>query len=144
MHRCLVAIVGGTLAAPLTACNSGQTTPPATRSASNLVAYKRSGGLVGSTLHLTVNRDGRVTASPDGDHFRLGRKQLARLEQAIKGADLADLPADNRPAQRVADGYQFTVTAQGHAVYAEDGALPDRLQPLLSRLDRLLGRAGIR
>lgn len=62
------------------------------------------------------------------------------LKHDIKRADLADLPADNRSAQPVADGYQSTVTAQGHTVYATDGAVPDRLQPLLSRLNGLLRR----
>ncbi len=144
MRRCLVAILGGALAASLTACASGQATLPTARSSSQLVSYKRSGGLTGATVRLSLSRGGHVTASPDGDDFRLSHKQLARLKQDIRRADLADLPADNRPAQPVPDGYQSTVTAQGHTVHAEDGAIPDRLQPLLSRLNGLLRRAGIR
>lgn len=128
------------VAMTLAACDANES--PGGKS-SALVSYKRSGGLVGLTRTLTVGRRGRVVAAPAGKTFKLTGRQLRSLKRDIEDADLASLPADSRPDEPVPDGYQHTVTADGHTVYAEEGAVPARLEPLLGRLNGLLARGGL-
>ncbi len=138
-------IVSGALAGPLTACDVSESNSPPVRPANaQLIRYERSGGLVGRAVKLAVTTRGRVTAVPDGHDFDLTRRQLARLKEDLERAALARVPRDNRPEHPVYDGYHYTITADHRSIYAEDGAVPDALAPLLSRLDGLLGRAGLR
>jgi hypothetical protein len=134
-----------TTAAPvLAACGSGDNR--AARGArkaapqGTLVQYKRSGGLAGGTVMVTVRSTGKVIVRPDGHPFKLSRHKLTSLKRAIKRADLPHLPADNRPRQPVSDDYEYWVTANGRTVYSQGAAVPSRLLPLLNRFNSFLTR----
>jgi hypothetical protein len=107
-----------------------------------LLTYERSGGLAGSRATLTVTRDRRVVARPNGRRLTLGIREYRRLRADLAHADLARLPAHSRAEHPVPDGFSYVVVAGGHRVSAETGAVPARLAPLLKRLNGLLRRTG--
>jgi hypothetical protein len=119
-------------------------TTEASRSASpRLLSYERSGGLAGRRATLTVTRDRRVVARPDGRRLTLSTREYRRLRADLTHADLARLPANSRADNPVPDGFSYVIAAGGHRVTAETGAVPARLAPLLKRLNGLLRRTGV-
>lgn len=132
-----------TLAGPvLAACGqgSGSGSGGSNRSTGPLVKFKRAGGFAGRTVTVAVARTGKVRVGPSGHPFKLAPRELGALKRAISKADLAHLPRESRANPPVADGFEYWVIAGGRTVYAQDGAVPARLQPLLDRLNGFVAR----
>jgi hypothetical protein len=110
----------------------------------DIVFYERGGGRAGTTVSLSVGPNGKATISPPGTEVKLRPAAVRRLRRAIARARIDRLPKVSRPSKRIPDGYQYTISAGGETVQAEDGAVPARLKPLRGELERLLAAGGTR
>jgi hypothetical protein len=136
----LLTLPGPILAACGQGSGSGSGSGGSNRSTGPLVKFKRAGGLAGRIVTVEVARTGNVSVRPSGRPFKLKRRELGALKRAISKADLAHLPRESRANPPVADGFEYSVIASGRTVYAQDGAVPARLQPLLDRLNGFVAR----
>jgi hypothetical protein len=136
----LLTLPGPILAACGQGSGSGSGSGGSNRSAGLLVKFKRSGGFAGRTVTVAVGRTGKVRVGPSGHPFKLEPRELGALKRAMSKADLAHLPRESRANPPVADGFEYWVIASGRTVYAQDGAVPARLQPLLDRLNGFVAR----
>jgi hypothetical protein len=136
----LLVLAGPVLAACGQGSRSGSGSGGSNRSAEPLVKFKRSGGFAGGTVTVAVGRTGKVRVGLSRHPFKLEPRELRALKRAMSKADLAHLPRESRANPPVADGFEYWVIAGGRTVYARDGAVPARLQPLLDRLNGLVAR----
>jgi hypothetical protein len=113
--------------------------PESSRQAGDtLVVYRRSGGIAGARDEVVVRKDGRLTRITRFEQcdFRLNPRQLAELRADLDRANFPTLRGPSRPTN-VADAFSYVVVYQGRTVRMYDLAIPERVQPAMSRLARL-------
>lgn len=142
MHRLLA--IAALFAVGAVLLLSGRDTPPApaaaTRSATTLVTFHRSGGFAGVDDLVKVRRDRRVTIRRRGAaarHARLSRRAMERLRRALTQARFDEPPAD-APPSGCADCFVYTITYGGHRVQLSEDRIPSRMRPAVTRLARLI------
>lgn len=159
------ALLGGVLAATLVGCGSGTpaggspsptvtpapssaatSAPSSTSTASALrtpVEFQRQGGIAGLDDRLVVQRDGAYTivTRSGTKQGRLTGAELTALAGVLESSGFGRIPASH-PAGGVADGFRYRVAYDGHEVRAEDGGLPDALDPVVGALNRVLSTYG--
>lgn len=135
-----------TIAAPATAAAPTVAGVPVTPSAAPtelLVRYGRQGGIAGVVEELTIRQDGSFSLTerrrPAPRTGRLEPDELASVRQVLRDSGFADIPTVN-PGPDGADLFTYRVAHGGREVLAEDGGVPDRLDPVLALLARLLAR----
>lgn len=110
-----------------------------------LVEYGRQGGFAGFSDRLVVTRDGGYQLTrgkpPVDRHGQLTPTELADLSRKLDQADLGHQPRAQTSA-RGNDLFTYQVSAGGHRVVAQDGAVAPSLQPLLSLLSGLVAKYG--
>lgn len=119
------------------------------RAGEGAVEFRRSGGIAGETVALTVDADGEARIERDGrtDEFRLDAHRLRELRAALDDIDLAAL-SDAAPGSPSApngkaggggrDLFEYEVTYRGHVVRARDTEVPEELVPLLELLNEIV------
>ncbi len=130
-----LAIVLPLLVLAVAGCGGGSGGASTTSDEGVLVRYERRGGIAYTDVVTTVREDGRATRT-GGAPFTLARDRLARLRRALRDADIAHLRSSTTPVP--ADGYEYTLSAEGHTVRFVQGELPRALVPVIALLD---GRA---
>ncbi len=110
-----------------------------------LVVYRRTGGIAGLRDEIVIRADGRVTRTSRAERcdFRLNPRQLADLRADLDRADFATLRGRPSPGN-VSDGFSYLVVYRGTTVRAYDLAIPDRLQPAMSRLVHIVTQPCLR
>jgi heat shock protein HslJ len=105
-----------------------------------LVQYHKSGGLLGTDERLTVYQSGRAVfqSRQEAPSERpLAPEELTALVEALEGSDFATLPPYSVDPN-IADGFIYEVTYQGRQVTAGDGAVPERLAPVIDQLNQVI------
>jgi hypothetical protein len=112
-----------------------------TRSLAEPVVLTRSGGLAGVKDRLEIRPDGTYTVISTREQRprsrQLSEAVQARIVAALDAADLASLARGSTTTPQVADGYFYTLSAQGRSVRLSE-PVPDRAQPLITELQALL------
>jgi hypothetical protein len=144
-------IAGG--GAPGQSAPGGATTPgtgggPSAPAASNpvgtqLVQFDRSGGLMGASDVFVVYENGsytliRVKPKKVETKGQLTLAELANLRQTLDAADFPHLP--KMSTGHGADLFTYAVGYHGVQVSAQDGAVPAKLQPVITLLSDLLAQ----
>lgn len=144
----------GSSPAPVTATadSQTQTSPPPAMTATTvagdpgapLVTLNRSGGIAGINETLVVQSDGTVQiidGEMGGQVQKEGRatpEQIAKLEAAIQAEGWQQLDAAYGEGQQIADGFTYTIVANGKTVKSHDGTQnPPALENVLSLLNEL-------
>ena len=124
----------------LTAC----ATPPTTAPQSSAIDYTRTGGIIGANDHLVIDANGhaKLTRRTISAEFDLSRDQLSQIQAAFQTAGFATLKENSMPAQPVADGFIYEIVYQGHKVRTGDTAVPEKLQPVVQILNRMVDSGG--
>ncbi len=117
-----------------------------------LVAMRKSGGLRFTSREVIVYADGRVatdggpapTSTQPASTRRLSDKDLVELHQALKGANLHELP--HTSGQQNPDAFAYEITARigagGYSLEVFDGSIPKQLAPLVALLTKLMRTSG--
>ena len=91
------------------------------------ISYERTGGFAGMRLAVSVESGSLPAADADA------------LQKLVKAADFFNL-TDAQPARAIPDGFQYTISVEDggkqHTLHLHDGAIPDKLQPLLDDLSQ--------
>jgi hypothetical protein len=116
---------------------------PASAAAKRLVRYDVGGGLAGRSSELIIDRDGSArqtdSFSDTAQHFTVSAKQLRKLKQELKAARWSSLKRSYSPDHIVNDGISESVTYKHKSVFVgQEAKVPDRLEPVLRRLRRLM------
>ncbi|MBW3546537.1 MAG: hypothetical protein KY452_00150 [Actinobacteria bacterium] len=119
--------------------------PVPTTEAPAIVEYRRSGGIAGFSDVLTVDlSSGRArlgtTVNGPGD-FEVPSETLAAVRKAAEDARFPELRSAYR-GSAVVDDIVYEVSYRGRTVRASDGAVPERLQPLIRLLSSLVEGEG--
>ncbi|MGI9099249.1 MAG: DUF6174 domain-containing protein [Solirubrobacteraceae bacterium] len=105
-----------------------------------LVAFHRTGGLIGVDDRLSVARDGlAIRTARDGvpHEFHLSAADLTELNAVLEAADFPSLKPVYRPPFPVSDGFTYTLTYRSKTVEASEGAIPPALEAPIAVLSRL-------
>jgi hypothetical protein len=106
-----------------------------------LVAYHRTGGLLGLDDRLSVARSGlAIHTRRDGSVqvFYLSAADRRKLEDALEAANFPALKGKYLPQFPVSDGFTYTLTHRGKTVVTADGAIPAALETPIALLNGLL------
>ncbi len=131
---CLAAVCPG----PLTA------TPPPPPPQPFAIHFEKSGGLKPMPQELIIGPErhakaAMATGTPAGVrtvHFRVSRKQVARLRRGLRQAHFSEL--ENSFPGNCADCYLYTIEYRGHEVTTDESALPDRLHNVIRKLEAIV------
>lgn len=97
------------------------------------ISFKRSGGFAG----LTGPNQGIEI-----DTEKLPQPKAKELEKLVAETRPQDHQSEDTSAYQVRDGYQYDLTLhegeRQHSIQASDGAVPDKLQPLIQWLSKEL------
>ena len=111
------------------------------QAANALVEYERSGGIAGFSDRLEVHPDGRAEIETRRlkrpKKVRLPRRQLRRLDAALRRAGFDELRADYGGGD-YPDALEFPITYRGDTVRGDTP--PNRLSPALTILDQIIDR----
>jgi hypothetical protein len=103
------------------------------------VRYRRTGGLAGATVELTIDVDGRAVLVEDGrtTEFTVAPERLDALYAALEGLDWAALtpPPAGGPGR---DLFSYEVAYGGHTATARDTQVAPDLVPVLEALNDIL------
>jgi hypothetical protein len=133
------------VAAPAGAIVIGNDVDPVPTPTRELVEMQWSGGIGGMAGYVVVGVHGSAFAQEDSGRrrFRVSARKLARLREALRGADFAHLRTYYPARVPVADGFQYVVLYKGHYVQTEDGAAPPTpFRRVLNLLRTLSGPSG--
>lgn len=90
------------------------------------IGFERVGGIAGISVIKTV------------DDATLSVKEASQLKRLIDSSDFFHLPSNLSSRPPYPDRYQYKITVekdgQSHTVVVNEGAIPERLQPLLEWL----------
>jgi hypothetical protein len=139
--RPLLAIAAVVAVAVTVVVSTSGTTPSPAAVNGTLVTFARTGGFAGVNDRVTVKRDRRVTVRSRGDaakHTRLSRAAMQKLRRELDDAQIDHPPADSPPS--CADCFVYTITYKGHRVQLTEDGIPERMQPAIQRLSRLIRR----
>lgn len=110
-----------------------------------LVEYRRAGGIAGFNDHLIVRPTGEVTLEKKGgvrEVFTVDDAVVAKLQQTVEEIGFFDLESEYRPARIIPDALTYRITCQAdgrrHTVETTDGAIPERLAPVIDRLNQII------
>jgi hypothetical protein len=131
-----------------TALGAGCGGPPAVqataRPASHFaIAFERSGGLKASVETLVVRPGLRARATgPKGNRrastrFRMRARTAEELRRQLARARFAQIPSTATPGS-CADCYVYEIRYRGHDVAFSDATLPQRLRPVVIRMEALI------
>lgn len=138
--------------ATVTADSQTQTSPQASMTETTategtgapLITLNRSGGIAGINQTVVVQNDGTVQlidGESAGSVTKEGRatpEQLQKLEAALQSEGWQQLDATYGGGQQIADGFTYTVVANGKTVKSYDGTQnPPALENVLSLLNEL-------
>ncbi|MBI4785686.1 MAG: hypothetical protein HY782_01385 [Chloroflexi bacterium] len=128
------------LALIASACASTPTVVPQP----SAIAYSRTGGIAGFNDQLTIDVNGKATLTRRTGKFdfTLDDKTLKQIQTAFQTAGFATVPEDSLPARPVPDGFTYVVVYQGRTVRTGDTAIPEKLQPILQMLNRIVDSGG--
>ena len=135
----LILLVGGCLESDTHTPNSGT---PAARSV--LVNYQVTGGIVGYKDQLTIYDDGHADLQRKnvGREFTLDSGQVTALKDLLNKADFPGLKGEYLNINGGADLIKYSITYQvndkKYTVITEDTAVPDALQPVLTKMNQLI------
>lgn len=95
------------------------------------ISFKRSGGfagLVGQNQGIEIDTE------------KLPQPKAKELEKLVKETRAFDHQSDDTTAYQARDGYQYDLTLdegeRKHSIQTSDGAVPDKLQPLIQWLSK--------
>jgi hypothetical protein len=107
------------------------------------LAYKRSGGIAGSTQTLAVRPGRRATATTDTGptertrvEFRLSPRRVRALQQVLAKADIGSIPPPGPSG--CADCFLYDLRYDGHHIEMEEVDVPPRLAPVFAQLDAII------
>ncbi len=116
-----------------------------TAAAGDPVAYRRTGGLGGTALELSIDAEGQATLSIDGrtSEFTVPLERLGALHEALDEADLQGLtPAPAGASGRGRDLFEYEITYRGQTARTRDTQVPPELAPALSALNAIVAEQG--
>lgn len=112
------------------------------------ISYMRNGGLLPNLRSLRVRpgRHATVKASGVGDHpshvlttrFRIGTAPVRRLRRALAHARFQAIEAPTPASPVCSDCYVYKIRYRGHSVALNEGQVPDRLRPVINRIEALI------
>lgn len=139
------------LAVGLAGCGGDEEPAPAAGGAA------RSDGRLASPLGLKVTggeegRRDRMTISPNGSvdietrqgtaTAKVSADELSTIGEQLRGAKLGELPEDSLSEERIPDATAYSFVYEGREVSTDAASLPERVEPLLGTLLRVLERHG--
>jgi hypothetical protein len=107
------------------------------------LAYKRTGGVAGSTQTLAVRPGRKATATAGAipsertrAEFRLTARRIRSLQGALARADIGSIPPPGPSG--CADCFLYDLRYEGHHVELEEVDVPERLRPVFDQLDAII------
>ncbi len=113
---------------------------------SELVNYRRTGGIAGLDDRLTIDVDGNAQLSQRSGTtaFTIGPGPLKQMMLLFDRSGFAKLKPEYLPADKCCDLFDYRVTYKGQTVHTMDTAIPTGLQPILDVLNRFIEEHGKR
>lgn len=116
------------------------------RDAAILIDYRRTGGIVDKTHHLTIRSDrtGVIRVVDSGMtaeiEFELDDGEMATVETAVGEVDWRSVDGSHMALEGVApaDGFQYELRHDSYRIVTESGAEPEEVSKLITFLDAIL------
>ena len=127
------------LAPPVSALPAERTAVQAPAALAPALSFSRSGGFAGFDERLDIAEDGTLTLTRRGrvvTRRAMPRETLGGLTTALDDCELFD--QDRTYTGRGADLITYEISYNGRNIVAQDGAVPEALQPVLQELQTLL------
>jgi hypothetical protein len=108
------------------------------------LTFKLSGGDALRQDQLTLRPDGsaQVTTLAGDVPAKVTPKELSTVSDQLADADLPDIPEDSTTDPAMPDALAYSVEYRGRKVVTDSGSLPEKLEPLIGSLLKLVDRYG--